>query len=457
MKRPIFLIIATTLFLVTTPAFAQIQDQTDYTRLQWRYDSLLKAKTQKAADAIQQNITAERTVIQAEIRKDLDTYVKSQSADTADTTAKAIERQRTIVTTMSSLIDETKVDISLFEKEEKLYRDWAVSGTGAPLPGQIMLTKNEPELLAKQGVLEERLSALQAIQKTQQDRLNQFSNEQQLRTIGLFVNFLLYLAIFLGIFWAERMIRLHFFDHIPNRRLRYMTTKFFSFIVYVGIAFWLIQKVFSDPSVVTVFALVGAALVIVSQDMIKGLIGWVGARNIIALGQRVTIGNVTGDVVDIGLLYTTILLARTEEMAEVGHVGQLMRIPNEKLLSQPLINWHSTSDFENVEIPVLLKHMSQSDRAFHILDDIVKHETASSSHLAQEQNDQRMRGYAVSREHPSSRVYMELTKDGDIELLMCFPAPIGQRRAITTLIIREILRKFLEEGIELKEDQKEKP
>jgi len=423
---------------VACPAFAQTD--TLYTRLVWRYDSLMKAQTDAARTPIENGIATERAAIRKEIEKSLASITKiEESSDIG----RSVDAQRAILAILTERIDEAKVDLTLLNKEENFYKD----GTTPPAD-QIALTKTYSELLAKKAVLQDRLDVLQAIKKAQEDRLSQFQSEQQVRNLATLLGILTYVAIFLAVFWVEHFITSVILSRIRGRRLRYIVTKTFSFVVYIALIFWFLQKVFSEhPEVFTVLAVIGAALVFVLQDLIKGVVAWLGSKNIISLGQRVTIGDMTGDIVDIGLLYTTLLISQPGIGGDASQVGKIVRIPNEKLLSKMVVNYHSTSDFENVELPIHIPHIEQWDQAQHILEGILKEETEMFSRQAQRQADRRMRGFAIAREAPVSRLHVELTPAGEVMFRLCFPAPIGQSREITSQVTQKILRSLADVGI----------
>ena len=445
-------ILLCTLLLASVPAVAQSDIQRDVSRLQWRFDSLLKAKTPQAVDPIQQNIEAERAAIRSEFEKEFQKTIKDLEQNRTEPAdlVQALDRQRTIVDAISQRIDEAKADLALLENEESYYKDIQKSGTGSLPSDQILLTKSYPELLAKKAIMEERLAVLHAFQKTQNDRLNTLKQEEQVRDIGVLFNILTYLAIFFVVFWVERLVRNLLLNHIRYRRLRYATTKVFTFVVYITLSFWFVQRIFSEhPGLSTIIALVGAAMIIVMQDVIKGAVGWFSLKNSVSIGQRVAIGDMVGDVIDVGMLYTTLIVSRSGNDDPMGQVGNIVRVPNQKILTDPFVNFHSTSDFENVEIPIRLRQLEQSEKAKSILEDILEKETGDFATQAQRQIDRRMRGYYVSQISPAARVYMEVTAEGGVEFRLCFPAPIGRRRAVITQITQEILRQFGEAHIEL--------
>jgi len=113
------------------------------------------------------------------------------------------------------------------------------------------------------------------------------------------------------------------------------------------------------------------------------------------------------------------------------------------------VNYHATSDFENVEVPVRIAMTAQWEKAYAILEDILRAETEEYSEEAQRQMDQRMRGFYFSQVSPSWRVYMELVNDGEMLFTLCFPAPIGKRRSVATKVTQQVLKRFEEEGIAL--------
>jgi len=437
---------------MSVPAAAQGDIQQDVPRLQWRFDSLLKAKTPQAANPIQQNIDTERSAIRSEFEKAFAKTIENLEQNRTDPAdlVQALDRQRTIVDAIKQRIDEAKADLALLENEESYYKDIQKSGTGSLPSDQILLTQSYPELLAKKAIMEERLGVLHAFQKTQNDRLNTLKQEEQVRDIGVLFNILTYLAIFFVVFWIERLVRNLLLNHIRHRRIRYTATKVFTFVVYVTLSFWFIQRIFSEhPGLSTIIALVGAAMIIVLQDMIKGAVSWFGLKNSVSIGQRVSMGNMVGDVIDVGIFYTTLIISRSGHDDPMGQVGNIVRVPNQKILTDPFVNFHSTSDFENVEMPIRLRRLSQTEKAKGILEDILDKETGDFAIQAQRQMDRRMRGYYFSQISPAPRVYMEVTQEGEVEFRLCFPAPIGRRRAVVTQITQEMIKRLAEEGIEL--------
>lgn len=93
-------------------------------------------------------------------------------------------------------------------------------------------------------------------------------------------------------------------------------------------------------SVVTFFSLVVGALVITAKELILSLaanlvIFW---RGLFSVGDRITIGNHSGDVIELGAFYIT--LAEIENSGL--YTGRVVKVPNNVVTTQIVIN-HSKS------------------------------------------------------------------------------------------------------------------
>ena len=315
-----------------------------------------------------------------------------------------------------------------------------------------MLTKSYPELLARKALLEESVDLFATTATAQQIRLDKLLSEQRAQTIGILLTVLWYVGVVFVVFWVEHFIRTQIILHLHSRRLRYALSKIFTLVVYVSLIVWLVQMVFVEhPGLTTVLAVIGAALVFMLQDIIKSFIAWFTYKDALTMGQRVHMGDYTGDVLDISMFFTKILIARSPDLQDPTKAGKIVRVPNSMLLSGMVVNYHSTSDFENVEIPIRLADPTQGAVAKAILMEVLEQEAAEYTEQAQSQMDRRMRGFYFSQVSPSHRVYLEWSSKGHLVCLLCFPAPIGLRRSVTTRVLEVALQRFLEEGIKIAE------
>jgi len=109
-------------------------------------------------------------------------------------------------------------------------------------------------------------------------------------------------------------------------------------IFFFGFAFIFIWLEGVGP-ILTALTIVAAALTIVAKELILNFFGSVVIfwRELFAIGDRVQIGEYSGDVIDKGLLYFTLLeVGRTPF---TGHsTGRLIKVPNALTLTTPVVN-----------------------------------------------------------------------------------------------------------------------
>ena len=114
-----------------------------------------------------------------------------------------------------------------------------------------------------------------------------------------------------------------------------------------------------------------AGVAISMRDIFSNCVGWIviisskGFKN----GDRIKIGSITGDVIDIGILRTTV--------AEIGDwvaadqsTGRLISMPNSLVLGKEILNYTQGYDFIWDELRVLVTFESNWQRAEEIVNEI---------------------------------------------------------------------------------------
>lgn len=97
--------------------------------------------------------------------------------------------------------------------------------------------------------------------------------------------------------------------------------------------------------------LVGAGLMLALAPVITGVAGWVHivTTKPYTVGDRVEVGGVKGDIVDVKLLHTLLL-----EVGDNGPTGSVVQVPNRAVLDGKVVN--DTRDFKfrwiTIELPV---------------------------------------------------------------------------------------------------------
>lgn len=132
---------------------------------------------------------------------------------------------------------------------------------------------------------------------------------------------------------------------------------------------------FSDRlgQLTVVFGVVGAGIAFALQELIASFAGWVA----ISLGQfyksgdRVQLGGIMGDVIDISILRTTIMEIGAWVKAD-QYNGRIVRIANSFVFKEPVFNYSADFPFVWDEITIPVKYGSDHHLARAILQQVAE-------------------------------------------------------------------------------------
>ncbi|PAX49101.1 mechanosensitive ion channel family protein [Brunnivagina elsteri] len=151
--------------------------------------------------------------------------------------------------------------------------------------------------------------------------------------------------------------------YIQDNDTRYHLRKTINFVGY-GLIFLFTASIFSENfrQLTVIFGVIGAGIAFALQEVIASFAGWVA----ISLGQfykpgdRVLLGGIRGDVIDISILRTTIMECGDWVKADLYN-GRIVRIANSFVFKEPVFNYSADFPFVWDEITLPVKY--GSDRA----------------------------------------------------------------------------------------------
>jgi len=150
---------------------------------------------------------------------------------------------------------------------------------------------------------------------------------------------------------------------------RYKVRKFIVFSGYVSILLFL-AILFEDRlgRLSFAFGVAGAGVAVALQDVLASIAGAfsIGFSKLYVMGDRVQIGETRGDVIDIGLLRTT-LLETGNWVSKDLYNGRIVRIPNSTVLKGSVFNYSQGFRFIWDEIKVLFTTTSDCQLAREML------------------------------------------------------------------------------------------
>jgi len=191
--------------------------------------------------------------------------------------------------------------------------------------------------------------------------------------------------------------------------------------------------------------ILGAGIAFASQETIGSFAGYLNivTGNLYRIGDRVRVGAVTGDVLDISMLRTTVMEIGEWIQAE-QHTGRIVTIANRAVFSDPVFNYtqHWAYLWDEITIPVT--YDSDWRRAQEIMLDHAEEYTAHLQEQAQTELRQLTRRYPIYQETVSPQLYLVMT-DNWIDITLRYVVDARERRRVSGKLHRELLQHFQEE------------
>jgi small-conductance mechanosensitive channel len=179
-------------------------------------------------------------------------------------------------------------------------------------------------------------------------------------------------TIFIGIavIWIIlKLIQRNLFSKIKDSENRYRTKKFSNVLGYL-LTIVLITMVFSDQlgGLTVALGVAGAGIAFALQEVIGSFAGWLAIMfgGFYKTGDRVQLGGIKGDVIDIGVLRTTIM--ETGQWVDGDlYNGRIVLIANSFVFKEPVFNYSGDFPFLWDEIKIPIQYGSNYDKVKELL------------------------------------------------------------------------------------------
>jgi len=183
---------------------------------------------------------------------------------------------------------------------------------------------------------------------------------QQAGSLSLFAKCVAAVIGILLIYGTFRVLEQTLPRHFGRADARYKARKFIVFAGYLTLLLFL-GLLFEDRLGRLTFTIgvVGAGVAVALQDVLASIAGAfsIGFSNLYTVGHRVQIGDTRGDVIDIGLLRTT-LMETGNWVSKDLYNGRLVHIPNSAVLKGTVFNYSQGFQFIWDEIKVQFTNTS---------------------------------------------------------------------------------------------------
>lgn len=185
-----------------------------------------------------------------------------------------------------------------------------------------------------------------------------------------------------------------------------------------------------------------AGIAFALQEVIASVAGWLAIMvgDFYRPGDRVQVGGIKGDVIDQGILRTTVM--------ELGdwidgdlYNGRIVRIANSFVFKEPVFNYSADFPFLWNEIKVPIKIGSDYDKTKKLLKDVTDKITKECALESQKHWDEMVRNYSIENASLNTMVTMALD-DNRVEYTVRYVVNYRNRRTIQDAITSEILKEI---------------
>ncbi|MBC8448831.1 MAG: mechanosensitive ion channel family protein [Chloroflexi bacterium] len=231
--------------------------------------------------------------------------------------------------------------------------------------------------------------------------------------------------------------------YVKDSDTRYRVRKFVTFMGYLaGVLF--LATVFSDQlgGLTVAFGVAGAGIALALQEVIASVAGWVAVSfgNFYRKGDRVQLGGIMGDVLDIGVLRTT-LMECGQWVRGDNYNGRIVRIANSFVFKEPVFNYSADFPFLWDEITVPVKYGCDHRLAREILERVVNEVVRDYAVEARAAWERVIKKFMVEEARTEPAVTL-VANDNWLEFTIRYVVDYKKRRATKDRLFTRILEEF---------------
>jgi len=240
-----------------------------------------------------------------------------------------------------------------------------------------------------------------------------------------------------------RVVRRVLLGRIENTDSRYRFRKLVNaFGALISVI--LVTVVFSNKlgSLTVAFGVAGAGIAFALQEVIASIAGWVAISfgNFYSVGDRVQLGGITGDVIDVGVLRTTLMETGGWVKAD-QYNGRIVRVANSFVFKEPVFNYSGDFPFLWDEIKVPVKYGSDYKLAREIMQKIADDELGHLVPTAKKTWHEMVNKYRIEDAKIEPAVTL-IANDNWLEFTIRYVTDFKRRRTTKDILFTRIMEEF---------------
>jgi small-conductance mechanosensitive channel len=231
------------------------------------------------------------------------------------------------------------------------------------------------------------------------------------------------------------------FSKIKDIDNRYKAKKLGTFVGYL-LTIVLLTIVFSDKlsGFTVALGVTGAGIAFALQEVIASFAGWLAILfgDFYKTGDRVQLGGIKGDVMDIGVLRTTIM--ETGQWVDGDlYNGRIVLITNSYVFKEPVFNYSGDFPFLWDEIKIPIQYGSDYDGAKIMFEQIGKDVAGDLTQLSREKWSNMQNKFRLEDAQTEPMVSL-IANDNWVEFTLRYVVSYKKRRVTKTELFTKILK-----------------
>ncbi|WP_319468002.1 mechanosensitive ion channel family protein [uncultured Trichococcus sp.] len=262
----------------------------------------------------------------------------------------------------------------------------------------------------------------------------------------LLVNVVWFLLFFIIFYVLRRFLLNRLYGRLKNSGHWYVARKIArwlnNFILFIIFMYIFGRNV---TGFTTAIGLAGAGVTYALREVIVSIAGWFAILfgDFFETGDRVLLGGIKGDVVDIGVLRTT-LMEIGEWVDGDQYTGRVVRVANSYIFSSPVYNYTANFKFLWDEIRIPLRFESDIQLAKIILLEVAEKHTGQYNQQATLAWENMKKHYKLENASLENQVFLSFN-DNWVQMNLRYVVDYRERRGVKDKIFSEILQRFKQE------------
>ncbi len=259
-------------------------------------------------------------------------------------------------------------------------------------------------------------------------------------TVGKLIAAVIGLVVIIAV---VRLFQRSLTRYVKDSDTRYRLRKFVTIIGYLA-GILILAIIFSDRlgRLTVAFGVAGAGIAFALQEVIASIAGWVAVAlgRFYRTGDRIQLGGIKGDVIDIGLLRTTLMECGDWVKGDLYN-GRIVRIANSFVFKEPVFNYSADFPFLWDEIVVPVKYGSDRRMAKEIFHRVLNEVVGEYAVYAQNAWKEIVKKYMIEAAKVEPSVTL-MANENWMEFNLRYVVDYKERRAKKDAIFDRVIEEF---------------